>query len=97
MMPQIQLSGHGVEITPILNDFINKKISRVRKHFNNITSIHAFLSVDKLSQKAEMTLHIPGHEFYASAESEDMYKTIDLLTGKIIRQIEKYKGKHNLD
>ena len=40
-------------------------------------------------------MHIPGHEFYASAESEDMYKAIDLLEGKIIRQIEKHKGKHH--
>ena len=93
MLP-IQISGHGVEITPIMHDFINKKFARVQKHFNNITNIHLYLSVDKLVQKAEATIHVPGPEIYASAESEDMYKTIDLLTDKIIRQLEKYKGKH---
>lgn len=89
----IQISGHNFETTPTLKDFIEKKFSRVKKHFDHITSFHVFLSVDKLSQKAEVTIHIPGHEIYASAESEDMYKTIDFLVDKVVRQLEKYKGK----
>ena len=94
-MATIQISGHKVEITPTLNDFIHKKLSRVQKHADNITTIHIFLSVDKLVQSAEVTIHVPGSEIFAKAESEDMYKTIDLLTDKAIRQLEKYKGKHD--
>jgi len=92
-MQPIKISGHGIEITPILHDFIIKKISRIEKHSHQITNIHVFLSVNKLSQAAEATVHIPGSEVFASAESEDMYKTIDLLVDKIIRQLDKHKGK----
>ena len=92
MLP-IQLSGHGVEITTTLNDFIHKKFERVRKHSDHITSIHVFLNVSKHTHKAETTIHIPGREFYASAEAEDMYKAIDLLIDKIVRQMDKHKEK----
>lgn len=94
MLP-IQISGHGVEITPTIHDFIHKKFSRVQKHFEQITSSHIFLMVNKLEQVAEAKLHIPGHEIYARAKSEDMYKTIDLLVDKLIRQLDKHKGKYD--
>lgn len=92
-MTPIQISGHKVEITPTLHDFINKKFGRIAKHSDHITTIHIFLSVSKRAQAAEATIHIPGHEVYAKAESEDMYKTIDLLLAKVVRQLDKYKEK----
>jgi len=94
MLP-IQLSGHGVEITPTLHDYIYKKFDRLQKHAHKITKIHIFLNVNKLSQEAEATVHIPGTEIYASAQSEDMYKTIDLLLNKVIRQLDKHKPKNH--
>jgi len=92
-MSPIQISGHGIEITPTLHDFIHKKFSHLQKHFDRITSIHVFLNINKLSQEAEATVHIPGYEASARAESEDMYKTIDLLIAKLLRQLDKHKGK----
>lgn len=92
MLP-IQFSGHGVEVTQTLHDFVNKKFDRLKKHCGSITSIHIFFDVNKLIQMAEATVHIPGFEIYARAESEDMYKTIDLLINKLVRQLDKHKGK----
>ncbi len=93
MLP-IQITGHNIEITPILRDFINKKFSRIKKHADNITNTHVYLEINKLVQKAEATVHVPSSEIFAKAQSEDMYKTIDLLINKIVRQLEKYKSKH---
>jgi putative sigma-54 modulation protein len=92
-MVAIQFSGHGVGVTQGLHDFTTEKFARVQKHASNATSVHIFFNVNKLSQEAEATIHIPGHEIYAKAESEDMYKTIDLLASKVIRQLDKYKEK----
>lgn len=92
MLP-IQLSGHGVEITPALNEFVHKKFQRLEKHAGHITHIHLFFNINKDSQAAEVTVHIPGHEISARAESEDMYKTIGLLVDKLVRQLDKYKSK----
>lgn len=92
-MSPIQLTGHRIEITQVLRDFIEKKFKRLEKHADRITSIHVILDVNKLLQKAEAKIHIPGSEVYASAESEDMYKTIDALVDKVVRQLDKHKGK----
>jgi putative sigma-54 modulation protein len=92
MLP-IQLTGHGNEITATLRDFVNNKFTRLQKHSDRITSIHVFFKTNKLMQVAEATIHLPGSEIYASAESEDMYKTIDLLVDKLVHQLEKHKGK----
>ena len=94
-IPPIQLTGHGVEITPTLHDHIHKKFDRLKKHAQKITRIHIFLTVNKLSQEAEATIHIPGSEIFASAESEDMYKTIDLLVDKLVHQLDKHKFKNH--
>lgn len=92
MLP-IQISGHGVEITPALQDFIHKKFNHLLKYSDQIISIHIFLEVVKMAQKAEANVHIPGFEASAHAESEDMYKTIDLIIAKLSRQLEKHKEK----
>lgn len=92
MLP-IQFSGHGVGITQALHDFTTKKFERLQKHSDHITSIHVFFDVNKLSQIAEAKVHITGCEIFASAESEDMYKTIDILIDKLARQLDKHKSK----
>lgn len=95
MLPQIHFSGHGVEITQTLNDFITEKFARLTKHAQQIVSIHVTLKVEKLSQIAEAHLHIPGHDVFAEADSEDMYKTVDLLIDKLVRQLDKIRTKNS--
>ncbi|MCK4608595.1 MAG: ribosome-associated translation inhibitor RaiA [Gammaproteobacteria bacterium] len=92
-MAQIQYTGHNLDVTPTLRDFIASKFKKLNRHANTITSTHVILSVDKLRQIAEAKLHIPGAEIYAQSESEDMYKTIDLLVDKVVRQLKKHKDK----
>lgn len=92
MLP-LQISGHGIEITQSIHDFITKKFERLERHTDHITTAHVFLNVDKLSQEAEATLHIPGHEVFAKADSDDMYKTITMLVDKLIRQLDKHREK----
>ena len=94
-MQQIQYTGHNLEITPILRDFIANKFKKLNRHANTITSTHIILNVDKLRQIAEAKLHIPGAEIYAQAESDDMYKTIDFLVDKLVRQLKKCKDKNS--
>ncbi len=88
---QIKLSGHHVEITQALHDYVYGKLERIERHFDNVTSIQVILSVEKLQQKAEATIHVAGNEIFADAIAEDMYAAIDALNDKLDRQIKKYK------
>lgn len=89
----LNLTGHHVEITPALRDHVTLKLERVAHHFDRITSTHVILSVDKLQQKAEVTLHVKGKDIYADATDTDLYVAIDQLAEKLDRQVLKHKEK----
>ncbi|WOD10642.1 ribosome hibernation-promoting factor, HPF/YfiA family [Halopseudomonas laoshanensis] len=91
---QLNLSGHQLDITEALRDYVNEKMSRLERHFDKITNVQVTLEVEKLRQKAEATLHVAGGEVVANAEHTDMYAAIDLLTDKLDRQLIKYKEKN---
>lgn len=91
---QINYTGHDIEITPAIKNIISKKFQRIERHFNHqITSVNIILSVQKLINIAEVTLHVKGAEINAKAEGDDMYKSIDLMIDKLNRQLMKYKQK----
>jgi putative sigma-54 modulation protein len=52
------------------------------------------LTVEKLVQKVEATIHVPGNDLHAESSDENMYSAIDLLADKLDRQVLKYKEKH---
>jgi putative sigma-54 modulation protein len=90
---QMTISGHHVELTPALKEYVQNKLTRVERHFDHITSMHVILTIEKLAQKAEATIRIAGAELFANAESPDMYAAIDLLSDKLDRQIVRHKEK----
>jgi len=90
---QITLSGHHLDITQALHDYVHSKLERVERHFDNATSAHVILSVEKLRHKAEATIHVAGNDIFADATDQDMYAAIDALIDKVDRQIKKHKEK----
>jgi putative sigma-54 modulation protein len=90
---QLNVSGHHVEVTPPLREYVASKFERLQRHFDQITNIEVTLIVEKLTQKAEATIHISGADIFAAADSEDMYAAIDALADKLDRQLIKHKEK----
>ncbi|AKQ33422.1 ribosome hibernation-promoting factor, HPF/YfiA family [Candidatus Coxiella mudrowiae] len=90
---QIQMTGHGLHISPALRGLTEKKLKRLHPCFDEITNIHITFHVNKIRQIADANLQLPGSKINAQAESEDMYKTVDLLIQKLQIQLAKYKAK----
>lgn len=90
---QINISGHHVDVTDALRDYVNSKFDRLSRHFDHITNAHVTLTVEKLRQRADATVHVSGAEVVASSEDEDMYAAIDALADKLDRQLIKHKEK----
>lgn len=89
----LQLTGHHLEVTPALRDYIATKLSKISHHFDHVIDIKITLSVEKLSQKVEATLHVPGNDIHAECSNENMYSAIDLLSDKLDRQVLRFKEK----
>jgi putative sigma-54 modulation protein len=89
----LNVSGHHLEVTPAIRSYVSAKLERIKRHFDHVIDAHVILSVDKLRQKAEVTLHVRGKDIHCECEEQDLYAAIDLLVDKLDRQVSKYKGK----
>ena len=90
---QVSLSGHHVEITESMRNYVNEKVGRLDRHFDQALDIHIVLTVEKLRHKAEATLHVSGSNLHADDVREDMYAAIDGLIDKLDRQGKRHKEK----
>ncbi len=91
---QINLTGHHLDITTPMREYVNDKFERLERHFDHVTDVHVILSVEKLQHKAEATLYnIGGGKLHAHSTEEDMYAAIDGLIDKLDRQVIKHKEK----
>lgn len=89
----LNITGRHVEVTPAIRDYVSTKLDRVIRHFDNVTSVAVILSVEKLKQKAEVTLHVRGKDLFVESDDADLYAAIDLMADKLDRQVQKYKQK----
>ena len=89
----LNVSGHQLEVTAAIRGYVNGKLERVRRHFDQVLDAHVVLSASKLGQKAEVTLHVRGKDLHCESEEDDLYAAIDLLADKLDRQVLRYKDK----
>ena len=47
---QINLTGHHVEITDSLRNYVDTKFSKLERHFDHISNVHVILNVEKLNR-----------------------------------------------
>lgn len=91
---QIIVSGHQVIVTPALRDYAESKIGRIVRHFEQTQDATVVLSVERLLQKAEATVHCASNKtIHADATAPDLYAAIDILADKLDRQVKKHKEK----
>jgi putative sigma-54 modulation protein len=94
----LTISGHHMEVTPALREYVLNKIERVIRHFDQVVDIHILLSVENMKekerrQKAEVTLRVKGREIFVEQAHEDLYAAIDELMDKLDRQVVRHKDR----
>ena len=96
---KLLIQGNNIAVTDAINDYVEQKLEKAVKHFQNITSkVDVHLSVARNSRiadrhKAEVTVYANGTVIRAQEGSENLYASIDLVADKIARQLRKYKEK----
>ena len=91
---QLNVTGHHVEVTSSMRGYVEKKlVERIGRHFDQVIDVHCVLTVEKLRQKAEATIHVSGSAIHADATDENMYAAIDMLADKLDRCVKKHKEK----
>jgi putative sigma-54 modulation protein len=94
----LKISGHHLEVTPALREYVLTKLDRITRHFDQVVDVNVLLTVEKLKekerrQKAEVNLHIKGKDIFVEQSHEDLYAAIDQLMDKLDRQVVRHKDK----
>ncbi len=87
----LHLTGHHVEITPAIRDYVVAKLERINRHFENVIDVNVIMTVEKLDQKIEANVHLSGKDIHVQVHDGDMYAAIDGLIDKLDRQVIKHK------
>ena len=90
----LHLTGHHIEITAALRDYVTGKLGRITRHFDHVIDVHVILSVEKLKRKVEASVHLSGKDIFVESHDTDMYAAIDTLVDKLDRQILRHKEKN---
>ena len=90
----LHISGHHVDVTPAMRDYVTSKFTRITRHFDHVIDVNVILSVDKLKHKVEANVHLSGKDIFVECADANMYAAIDALVDKLDRQILKHKEKH---
>ncbi len=89
----LSITGHHIEITAALRGYVETKLERVLRRFDQIIDANVVLTVEKLRQRAEATIRVPGREINVVGDEEDMYAAIDSMADKLDRQVLKHKDR----
>lgn len=88
---QIEITGHHVDVTPALRAYVTEKMQKLVRHFDQVTSVHVILNIEKLEHLAEANVNAGGRTLFATESANDMYASIDGLVDKLTRQVRRYK------
>ena len=90
---QVNITGHHIEVTPAMKSYVTTKFNKLERHFDNVLDVHVILTVEKLTQKAEANVHLPGQDIFVEHVDGDLYAAIDALADKLDRKLIKYKDR----
>jgi putative sigma-54 modulation protein len=99
MSSNVEIFARNIELTEAIKGYIEKKVSKLDRFINEIDETRFDITYSKTARdvnerhSAQITLHGPGFILRAEERSDDLYTAIDLVMDKILRQIERYKGK----
>ncbi len=97
---KLLIHGRNLDVTPAIRDYTEEKLSRALNNFNGLVKeADVHLSVARNprvpQQTAEVTVFANGTVIRAQERSENLYASIDLVAGKLSRQLRRHKERHS--
>jgi putative sigma-54 modulation protein len=94
----LTISGHHLEVTPALRNYVTAKLDRITRHFDQLVDVKVLLTVENQKEKdrrqrAECNIHVKGGDMFAESSHEDLYAAVDELVDKLDRQVGRHKDK----
>jgi putative sigma-54 modulation protein len=100
MTLEVEIFGHGLEVTNRIQEYVTKKASKLDRYLNEIEETRVDLSYVKTArsaadrQVAEITARGKGFILRSEERSDDIFAAFDTAVDRMQRRMERYKGKH---
>lgn len=93
---KLLIHGRNLDVTPAIREYTEDKLTRAINHFEGLVKeADVHLSVARNprvpQQTAEVTVFANGLVIRAQERSENLYASIDMVAGKLSRQLRRYK------
>ena len=90
---KVTISLLHLEHTESIDDRIQEKSQKLAKYFNGDTACKWTCWVKEGNHYAEIDINGPTFHYHAKGESDSLYKTLDIVVGKMDRQLSKKQAK----
>ncbi len=95
---EVTIRGRNIDITPRLQEYIEKKVSKLDRYLPTITDARVELTAEKTKstqdrQVVQLTVRSKGTLLRAEERDHDVFTAVDTVLDKMYRQIARYKGK----
>ena len=90
---KIQITAKNYPMSDKLNKYIEKKLSKLDKYFNEDVTASVIVSKLRETPKIEATINAKQNVFRAEIANDSVYDAVDMVADKLANQMSKYKGK----
>ena len=100
MANNIETLARNMRLTDNTREYIEKKAAKLERHLQEIDDVRVELSHNKTArsatdrQVAQITIKGKGFILRTEERADDLHAAFDAALDKMLRQIERYKGKH---
>ena len=100
MSPELNIQARNMEVTDRINDYIEKKASKLDKFLPAIEDTRVELTYEKSARSAadrhiaQITVRGKNLLLRSEERADDIFAAFDTALEKLQRQIDRYKGKH---
>lgn len=99
MALEVDIYGRNMEITERIEEYVDKKVSKLDRYISNIDQARVDLAYAKSARSAsdrhvaQITITGKGYILRAEERADDIFAAFDAALSKMQRRIERYKGK----
>lgn len=89
----ISVTGRNVMVTDAMKDYATEKVSKIERFSNRIIDVVITMDVQRYEHRVDIVMKVDHLKIKSSANSENMYESIDKAVHKIEAQLLRYKSK----
>lgn len=91
----VNITGRNVAVTEAMKNYAIEKVSKVERFTDRLIDVHVIMDIQKLVHRCEIIFKAGNTKITSSADTDEMYKSIDFAVKKLESQIRKFKSKLN--